>query len=233
VTLQQALLPPALPTVPGLDIAARYWPAGVNPVGGDFYDVFAIDDDTWALVIGDACGTGPDAAALTSIARHTVRAAARHGIAAGDVMAWLNEAVLHSNRDLHCTACFASLTAREGSWQLTSTAAGHPLPIVATAAGPRTVGAPGTLLGAFDQITTETGHVQLHAGDVVVLYTDGITDLPPPHGTLPTELADAIHELRDLPTANDLADAIHGLLLTRVPDIDRRDDVALLVVRVL
>ena len=201
VTLQQALLPPALPAIPGLDIAARYWPAGANAVGGDFYDVFAIDDHRWALVIGDACGTGPDAAALTSIARHTVRAAARHGVDAGEVMAWLNEAVLHSNRNLFCTACFATLTAHDGSWQLTSTAAGHPLPIVATRTGPRTVGEPGTLLGAFDEITTTTGHAELHAGDVVVLYTDGITDLPPPYGILPTELADLVHELRELPTA--------------------------------
>ena len=231
-TLQQALLPPALPAIPGIDIAARYWPAGAHAVGGDFYDVFAIDDHGWALVIGDACGTGPDAAALTSIARHTVRAAARHGVDAGDVMAWLNEAVLHSNRNLFCTACFATLDAQDGSWQLTSTAAGHPLPIVATRTGAETVGQPGTLLGAFEQITTTSGRTELHAGDVVVLYTDGITDLPPPHGILPTELAALVHELRELPTAHDIADAIHHSLLERVPDRSRRDDVALLVVRV-
>ena len=232
VTLQQALLPPALPSIPGIDIAARYWPAGSSAVGGDFYDVFAIDDHTWALVIGDACGTGPDAAALTSIARHTVRAAARHGVGTGDVMAWLNEAVLHSNRNLFCTACFATITAKDGTWRLTSTAAGHPLPIVATATGPSTVGAPGTLLGAFAEITTTTGHAQLHAGDVVVLYTDGITDLPPPYGILPTDLADLVQELRQLATADEIADAIHHSLLQRVPDRNRRDDVALLVVRV-
>ena len=231
-TLQQALLPPALPAIPGLDIAARYWPAGSHAVGGDFYDVFAIDDHTWALVIGDACGTGPDAAALTSIARHTVRAAARHGVDTGDVMDWLNEAVLLSNRNLFCTACFATLTAQAGSWQLTSTAAGHPLPIVATSTGTRTVGEPGTLLGAFDEITTKTGHAHLHAGDVVVLYTDGITDLPPPHGILPADFADLVHDLRELPTARDIADAIHHALLQRVPERSRRDDVALLIVRI-
>jgi len=233
VTLQQALLPPALPAIPGIDIAAQYWPAGINPVGGDFYDVFAIDDQAWALVIGDACGTGPDAAALTSIARHTVRAAARHGVHTDDVMAWLNEAVLHSNRNLHCTACYATLTAREGSWQLTSTAAGHPLPIVATSTGPQTVGQPGTLLGAFDEITTETGHVQLHAGDVLVLYTDGITDLPPPYGIPADQLAELVHDLRELPAARDIAEAIHQSLLERVPERSRQDDVALLVARIL
>jgi serine phosphatase RsbU (regulator of sigma subunit) len=185
-TLQRALLPPALPLIGGLDIAARYWPAGINPVGGDFYDVFPIAEHEWALVIGDVCGTGTDAAALTSIARHTVRAAARHGVDAGDVMAWLNEAVVHSNRNMYCTACYATLRADNGGWHFTSTAAGHPLPIIATASGPSTVGAPGTLLGAFAEITTTTAAAQPRVGDVIVLYTDGITDLPRRTACCPT-----------------------------------------------
>ena len=69
-TLQTALLPPALPDIPGVDIAVRYWPAGAAvEVGGDFYDVFPLDDGhRWAVVIGDVCGTGPDGAAVTGIA---------------------------------------------------------------------------------------------------------------------------------------------------------------------
>jgi serine phosphatase RsbU (regulator of sigma subunit) len=232
-TLQQALLPPALPAISGLDVAARYWPAGASPVGGDFYDVFAMGEQEWAFVIGDVCGTGSDAAALTSIARHTIRAAARHDVAAPDVMAWVNEAVLHSNRHLFCTACFVTLRAQDDAWELASTAAGHPLPIVTTASGPATVGQPGTLLGALPEITTTTGRTQLRAGDVAVLYTDGITDLPPPYGTTADDLAALVHELRDLPSADAVADAIHRSLLTRVPDTNRRDDVALLVVRVV
>jgi serine phosphatase RsbU (regulator of sigma subunit) len=231
VTLQQALLPPALPTIPGLDIAARYWPAGMSAVGGDFYDVFAIGDECWALVIGDVCGSGPDAAALTSIARHTVRAAARHGFDADELMIWLNEAVLHSNRDLFCTACYATLVADDGGWLLMSTAAGHPLPIIAKRDGPATVGEPGTLLGAFDEITTTTGRARLHSGDVLVLYTDGITDLPPPHGITAEELAEFISQLRDLSSAEEIAEAIHRSLLDRVPDRSRQDDVALVVIR--
>lgn len=100
----------------------------MSAVGADFYDVFAIGERSWALVIGDVCGSGPDAAALTSIARHTVRAAARHGEGAADVMAWLNEAVGNSNRHLFCTACYATLTADDERWRLTSPAAGHPRP---------------------------------------------------------------------------------------------------------
>jgi serine phosphatase RsbU (regulator of sigma subunit) len=232
VTLQQALLPPALPAIPGIDIAARYWPAGLSHVGGDFYDAFALSHRQWAFLIGDVCGTGPDAAALTSIARHTVRAAARHGADPSDVMAWLNEAVLHSNRNLFCTACYGTLTTGDDGWKLASTAAGHPLPVVATADGTDTLGRPGTLLGVRDEVTTRTAETVLHSGDVVVFYTDGITDLPPPYGIDAEELARVIEELRDLPTAEDIATGIQRSLLERVPDRSRVDDVALLVVRV-
>ena len=232
VTLQQALLPPALPAIPAVDIAARYWPAGVSSVGGDFYDVFELTDRRWALLIGDVCGTGPDAAALTSIARHTVRAAARHGADAADVMRWLNEAVLQSNRDLFCTACYATFTADEDGWQLAVTPAGHPMPIVSTTAGTDSVGRPGSLLGVFETVTTTTAETRLQSGDVAVFYTDGITDLPPPYGIDAAELARAVHTLRDLPRAEDIATGIHQSLLSRVPDRSRQDDVALVVVRV-
>jgi sigma-B regulation protein RsbU (phosphoserine phosphatase) len=169
---------------------------------------------------------------VTSIARHTVRAAARHGADASVVMAWLNEAVLESNRDRFCTACYATLTAGEGRWQLTSTAAGHPLPIVATAAGTDTIGRPGTLIGVLPELTTTTAEVELKSGDVVVLYTDGITDLPPPYGIVPSELTQVIGRLRNLRSAEAIAAGIQRSLHDRVPDHNRQDDVALLVVRI-
>ena len=151
----------------------------------------------------------PNAAALTSIARHTVRAAARHGADAHSVVDWLNEAILHSNRDLFCTACYATLTARDGGWVLESTAAGHPLPIVATRAGAHAVGRPGTLLGVFDSVSTTTTGVELCSGDVVLLYTDGLTDLAPPYGILPSELADLVQRLRDDTSTADAIAAAH------------------------
>jgi serine phosphatase RsbU (regulator of sigma subunit) len=233
VTLQQALLPPALPTIPGVEVAARYWPAGMDRVGGDFYDVFQLGGGRWALVIGDVCGTGPNAAALTSVARHTIRAAARHGADAAAVMSWLNEAVLLSSRDLFCTACYATLTSDEGRWHLSSTAAGHPLPIVASREVTKTIGQAGTLLGVVDEVAVSTGEATLAPGDVVVFYTDGITDLPPPHGVLPDAVRDLVFELRDRTSADDIAEAIRRSLVERVPDRSRRDDVALLVIRIL
>jgi serine phosphatase RsbU (regulator of sigma subunit) len=116
---------------------------------------------------------------------------------------------------------------------LESTPAGHPLPIVASRTGAHAVGRPGTLLGVFDAVSTTTTEVELCSGDVVLLYTDGLTDLAPPYGILPAELADLVQRLRDdTASADGIAAAIHRSLLDRVPDRARQDDVALVVLRV-
>lgn len=231
VALQRALLPPTLPTIPGVDLAARYWPAGIDAVGGDFYDVFQIGDDEWALVIGDVCGTGPDAAATTSIARHTIRAAARHGADPITVIEWLNEAILHSNRHRYCTVCYATLRSDSGQWVLTTTAAGHPLPIISTTERSHAHGRPGTLTGMLEHVTVHPEQTVLEPGDVIVLYTDGITDLHPPHGITPDELVAVVHRNRRR-DVDGIANAIHHSLLERVPDRRTRDDAAVLVIAI-
>ena len=181
-TLQRALLPPGLPTIPGVELAVRYWPAGrMVEAGGDFYDVFAIGPQRWAILIGDVCGTGPDAAALTGIARHTVRAAARHGHNHRVVLEWLNEAIGNSDRDRFCTAVYATIEADGDHWRLTTSSAGHPRPIVARrdgAAAP--LGQHGSLIGVFPDLDVTITDIDLGPGDTVVLYTDGLTDLPHP-----------------------------------------------------
>ncbi len=230
--LQRSLLPPRLPTVAGIDLAVRYLPAGPSAVGGDFYDVFRIDECSWALLIGDCCGTGPNAAALSSIARHTVRAAARHGLGHTEVADWLNQAVLLSDRDLFCTACYATLTRTGSAWDLQVATAGHPLPIVARAGATTPVGHPGTLLGVFDHAPVHVDHTQLEPGDVVVFYTDGVTDLPPPFDLTVEALTEQVRQLRDAGRADTIADRIEQSLLARVSDTHRADDVALVVVRV-
>jgi serine phosphatase RsbU (regulator of sigma subunit) len=231
VALQEALLPPALPTIPGVEVVARYWPAGIDRVGGDFYDVFAVGEGTWVLLIGDVCGTGVDASALSSIVRHTVRAAARHGYPPDVVIDWVNEAVLLSNRDQFCTVCYATLTSTDDGWTLTSTAAGHPLPIVSSGGSTRPVGRPGSLVGMFDEVKVHTERTELRNGDTIVLYTDGITDLPPPHGIDPEQLVGIVDGV-GREGASGIATAIHRSLVDRVPDRSRRDDAALIVVAI-
>ena len=125
-TLQAALLPPRLPDIDGASVAVRYWAAGtVTDVGGDFYDIFALGDRRWAIVIGDVCGTGPNAAAVTAIARHTIRAAATHGADHHEVLSWVNDALHAGNRDLFCTAIYSTLErVDDETWRFISVAGG-------------------------------------------------------------------------------------------------------------
>jgi serine phosphatase RsbU (regulator of sigma subunit) len=236
LALQTAFLPPRLPAVDRLALAARYLPASVAAdVGGDFYDVFRIDGSTWALVMGDVCGTGADAAATAMIARHTARAAARHGHDPVTVVEWVNDAVRHSDRDLFCTMLYATLTderAGEGM-VVTVTSGGHPLPVVVDAGGARFVGAPGSLLGAFESIKLQPETFTVHPGDWLVTYTDGVTDLPAPHGLSDDGLLELVDRLTGAaPTVDAVPTGIERDLDARAPAPGRRDDVALLVARV-
>ena len=78
-TLQSSLLPSSLPAIPGVESAARFRPAQRGQeVGGDFYDLFATDRASWEIVVGDVCGKGAEAAAVTALARYTMRAVALH-----------------------------------------------------------------------------------------------------------------------------------------------------------
>ncbi len=234
--LQDSLLPPHLPRVDGLAISARYWAAGeVSEVGGDFYDVFAIDDNKWAVLIGDVCGTGPDAAAVTAIARHTVRAAATHGAEPSEVLTWLNDALHAGNRELFCTAAYLTLEpAGDGQWRYTSTSAGHPLPLLVNVLGETTtIGAPGMLVGAVASIVTTTVEGRLQRGDTVVLYTDGVTDVSPPHGIEPDALGRMVSKAAEGGvSAEDIAARLGEAIEEVLPIKERNDDVALLVVRV-
>ena len=130
-TLQRSLLPAALPAIPGVDVAVRYWPAGeAYEVGGDFYDVFPLDPPgRWAVVIGDVCGTGPTAAALTGLARHTIRDSAWHGDSPVDVLRALDRAVKNSATRSFLTAAYATVDVSRPGPSLTVASGGHPLPI--------------------------------------------------------------------------------------------------------
>jgi serine phosphatase RsbU (regulator of sigma subunit) len=231
-TLQRALLPPSLPPIGGVDVAVGYWPAGVGvEAGGDFYDIFTISPSAWSIVIGDVCGRGPDAAALTGIARHTTRAAARHGQGHREVLDWVNEAMRLSNRDRFCTAVYATLEEAEGGWRFTSCAAGHPRPIVVRSDGSaELLGEPGTLLGVFTDITVRPETTDLASGDVVVLYTDGLTDLPPPNNRTERDIVDLVRGLPRTGAAG-VADAIRAFVSGSVGD-EQMDDVALVVLQI-
>ncbi len=235
-TLQHSLLPPSLPEIPGVEIAVRYWPAGERTeVGGDFYDVFALDrKETFALVMGDVCGTGPGAAALTGLARHSIRASAWHDDRPVEVLASLNRAVLRSGTGTFLTAGYAELDVSGQSLKLTIASGGHPLPVHSTSQGTHPIGTPGTLLGVFDepQFRAETTH--LDPGDTVVFYTDGATDVRPPHDLDAAQFARLVATATATQgTAETIADNIHRALEAILPLDERHDDVALLILRAI
>ena len=177
-TLQRSLLPPRLPDVPGLTTAARFRAAGTSSeVGGDFYDLFPAADG-WMVVIGDVTGKGPVAAAITSLARYTLRTAALYERTPERVLERLNDVLLADpERRQLCTAVCAHLAPRGDGVRVRLACAGHPPPyLLRRGNGAAQAGRPGTLLGAFDAVSWEADELELHPGDSLVLYTDGVTD---------------------------------------------------------
>jgi serine phosphatase RsbU (regulator of sigma subunit) len=178
--LQVSLLPPLLPQLPGLDLAARYRPADSSAeLGGDFYDVFPTGPDRWGVVIGDVCGFGPEAAAITGTARYTLRAIAPDGDSPARTLARLNEVLLQqANLGRFLTAVFAHVTTKPGGIAIRLTIAGHPPPMVLcdNESVVELLGHQGTLLGLLQETRLHDFDVELGPGDALVLYTDGVIE---------------------------------------------------------
>lgn len=230
-TLQRSLLPMFLPTIPGMDTAVRYWPNGeATEVGGDFYDMFTLDDGRVAVVLGDVCGTGPTAAALTGLARHTVRDSSWHGDDHEAVLNSLNRAIRRSGHDRFLTCVYATVQSVGNAFEITLACSGHPLPVLVSDHGATTIGVPGTLLGVFDDIVVRPATFELNGGDVVVFHTDGATDVRPPYALSATQWTELVSEAaRPGGTADDIADRISTAIATMLPFDCRNDDIALLV----
>ena len=178
--LQASLLPPSLPQIPGADLGARYVAAGEgNEVGGDFYDVFDVGYRTWAIAIGDVCGRGPEAAVITGLVRHTLRMLATKEREPLRVLTALNDVLLREldDKDLFCTLCFCFARRRPQGWRLSVASAGHPPPLVLRQDGTvEEQPCKGSPLGLFADGDWTLCGVDLPAGDLVVLYTDGVTE---------------------------------------------------------
>jgi DNA-binding transcriptional ArsR family regulator len=131
-TLQESLLPSELPEIPGIQAAARFRPIGEgSAVGGDFYDLFQSGERGWTVVMGDVCGKGPDAAAITALARYTLRAAAMRERLPSRTLRLLNEALLRQRDDRRfCTVAYAYLESHDGGVRIGVASGGHPLPML-------------------------------------------------------------------------------------------------------
>jgi serine phosphatase RsbU (regulator of sigma subunit) len=177
--LQRSLLPPNEPEVPGLDYGVVYEPAGeANEVGGDFYDLFKAGDDSWRFAIGDVCGTGPEAAAVTGLARHTLRLLAREGYGIAAVLGRLNQAILEEGeRARFLTLLHGDITPVETGLEVRLVSAGHPEALRLRADGVvESVTTPQSLLGVFTEVLFEADTIHLDHGDVLLAVTDGVTE---------------------------------------------------------
>ena len=177
-TLQQTLIPPALPLIPELDIAAAYHPAGHGAeVGGDFYDVFKVGPEEWVVTLGDVCGKGYDAAVVTALVRHTIRALSIGEHSPARVLSGLDEVLRNHGTDRFCTAAVLYLSREDDGWELTTALGGHPSPLLRGRDGdPRPIGGRGPLLGVLDGAVYRDEVQRLDPGDRVLLYTDGVLE---------------------------------------------------------
>jgi serine phosphatase RsbU (regulator of sigma subunit)/anti-sigma regulatory factor (Ser/Thr protein kinase) len=233
-TLQESLLPSRLPEIPGVQAAVDFRPAGeMHVVGGDFYDLFKADDGAWSVVVGDVVGKGARAAAVTGLARYTLRAAAMQERLPSRVLEFLNEAIRRQRPSEFCSVAFGrlELNGAAGATAVMSNA-GHPLPLVLRSTGSvESIGTHGTLLGVADDPELSDATVELHPGDSLVLYTDGLTDAYAPARILtPADLVAALEPCGGLPAA-EIASHVAQTLLG-VNGGQPRDDIALLVLRV-
>lgn len=239
-TLQRSLLPPRLPDVPGLELAARYRPlhAGIE-VGGDFYDCYPVGDG-WAFMIGDVVGNGPRAAAVTAVVRHTARAVAPYVSGPGAVVRAVREALVAGDDDeVFCTLLYGAVSHSSAGVRLDVVGAGHPPPFLVRASGlVERVPTRGALLGAVPPVGLDPEPVTLAPGDALVCVTDGVLEArrapawgePGDERFFDEEGLVAVLRATARGSADEVAGAIEAAVL-EFTDGRAPDDVAILVLR--
>ena len=231
--LQASLLPPTLPTTEGLEFGARYAAAGEgNDVGGDFYDVFSLNDGGWGVAIGDVCGKGAEAAAITGMARDVLRLLTRDGVHPPAVLQRLNDVILElGERGRFCTTMLGTVRPEGDGLTVRLSSAGHPPPVLVRRGGEVSfVGRSGTVLGVVEDIDVADDEIRLAPGDALVFYTDGVTERR--SGAEMFGEDNLLASLRK--AAGSSADALAGRLELDVRRFGAgvsRDDLAVLVVR--
>ncbi|SDO46588.1 PP2C family protein-serine/threonine phosphatase [Lentzea jiangxiensis] len=180
-TLQQTLLPPALPEVPGMEVAAYYHPASLDQVGGDFYDLFPLSGNTWGFFLGDVSGKGENAAVVTSLIRYTLRGAAVYDPDPASVLAHLNTVLYQAHQGEYprfCTVIYGNLRLDGAGAVMTVAGGGHTPALVLRADGTSSLlhlrG--GQLVGALEEARFVVDEIRLEPGDAILLYTDGLTE---------------------------------------------------------
>jgi PAS domain S-box-containing protein len=234
-TLQRSLLPPALPEVPGLELAAGYRAAGdENEVGGDFYDAFPAAEGAWTLLIGDVSGKGAEAAALTSLTRHTLRAAALRDLDPCENLRLLNQALWAqaAAAGRFCTVLYAQVRPDAAGADVTLATGGHLPPYLVRSGGRvERVQLRGSLVGGLREPTFGERSLRLEQGDLLLLFTDGVVELRSGGGTERGERA--LEEVLAAHRSESVAEIVEAVE-RRAAELhggEPRDDLAMLAIR--
>ena len=235
-TLQASLRPQALPEVEGTDVGARFLPAGEhNEVGGDFYDLYRTGARAWGAVIGDVSGKGAEAAAVTALARHTLRTASMLHDDPSAILTLLNRAMITQHVQAFCTVVYARLCPAEGGGiDVRLANGGHLPPLVLRATGEleKVDHGRGPLVGALADAGFGEAAIHLAPGDLMVLYTDGVTEVRTTDPQLgERELARTVAAWHGA-SAGEVAAAVEARAV-ELQNGRPRDDIAVLVLRAL
>ena len=238
-TLQASMVPATLPAVAGCDVASRYVPAGDGgEIGGDFLDVFALDEATWAFVLGDVSGKGAEAATVSAATRYTLRALAVPELPPAATLREVNAVLLaQTESERHCTLVHGHLRPPrrddlpDAPLRITLSLAGHHRPLVLRADGEvEEVGTLGTALALFDDPELHDADVELARNEVLCVFTDGLVEARRGRDQFGSErVAELLHADCEVS-----ADELAGRVLDAVRTFHGKelvDDLALLVIR--
>lgn len=178
-TLQESLLPTQAPDIAGIDVVAWFHPAGDgSEVGGDFYDMIPHSEDVFDVVVGDVCGKGAAAAAVTAMVKYSLRAVNTPDRSPSELLQAVNAVMTGQVGDRYCTVVMGRLRRlADGAFGVTMARAGHPPPLLLSSTGAvAEVGVPGHPLGLFPDPVLMDSDLVLEPGQALFLYTDGLTD---------------------------------------------------------
>lgn len=234
-TLSKSLRPTQLPEVPGVALGAQYRPAGMgDEIGGDFYDVYAVGDG-WAFSLGDVSGKGARSAAVTALARYTLRALTRPDDLPSATIQALNGQLLAETEDqeIYLTVVHGRLEPTDDGLRVSLSLGGHPRPLLVPVSPDeeiQAVGEPGTAIGLLEVVETADTVLMLKPGDAIVAFTDGVTEARLGREFFGEEgLAEVLEQLRGA-SADTIAEGVLEAVL-RYQEQVAADDIAVLVLQ--
>jgi PAS domain S-box-containing protein len=232
--LQTSLVPRSLPAISTLDLASRYEPAGDGrEIGGDFFDIFPLDQDSWGVVMGDVSGKGAEAAAVTAQARYTLRALANPLHPPSRTLRELNGQLLKATPvERFCTLIYAVVRLHDSGVDLTLSLAGHHPPLLLRGTGTvEPVGRLGMALGLFEDPELYDSQVTMQAGDLLCLFTDGLVEARDDRDLFGSDRVAAVLARHSRSSVEDVAAELVGAARSFDRGHELSDDLALLVLR--